>query len=80
MAAIWLNSPERPVIVGQAWLGSGAGVTAGGAWQTLEYVRIVIAYIVLMLLPGNLHDGAIEAIRMPQRIVAPLAQALIRAA
>lgn len=67
------------MIVGQAGLGPGAGVAAGCARQTLEYVRIVIAYIVLMLLPGNLHDGAVKAIRMPQRIKAALAQALIGA-
>lgn len=65
------------MIVGQTGLRAGAGVTARGARQTLEYIRIVIAYIVLMLLPGNLHDGAIKAIRMPQRIKAAFAQTLI---
>lgn len=71
------HTPEGPMIVGQTGLRAGAGVTARGARQTLEYIRIVIAYIVLMLLPGNLHDGAIKAIRMPQRIKAALAQTLI---
>jgi len=65
------------VVVGQTWLRTRARVTARGAGQTLEDLRVVIAYIVLLLLPGNLHDGAVESVRMPQRVESRPAQALV---
>jgi len=65
------------MIVGQTGLRAGAGVTTGSTRQTLEYIRIVIAYIVLMLLPCYFHDGAIESIRMTERVKATFAQTLI---
>lgn len=58
------HPPEWPVVVGQTRLRTRARVTAGGARQTLEDFRVVVADVLLLLLPGNLHDGAIEAIRV----------------
>lgn len=66
------------MVVGQTWLRTRARVAAGGAGQTLKNLGIVIAYVVLLLLPGNLHDGAVESVRMPQRVESPAAEALVR--
>jgi len=74
---MWGNPPERPMIIGQTRLRASAAVTAGSARKTLEYIRIVIAYIVLMLLPGNFHDGAVESIWMSERVKATFAQTLV---
>lgn len=67
------------MVVGQTRLRTGARVTAGGTGQTLEDIRVVVAYIVLLLLPGDLHDGAVEAIRVAQGVESPATEALVRA-
>lgn len=71
--------PKRPIIVGQTWLGPRTEITAGLTLQASKDVCIITAHIFLMLLPSDLHNGAIKTVGMAHRIETAPTKALISA-